>query len=331
MGSFATSMHVHHDDHRQVAAAVQELLLEAGFISTERLPGPDEWGLPGMTRGILVSEAQDRWVSLLDSDLMGIDSVASALSEHFDTHAMTVSVNDSASWQMMLFEGGEFIDAFDTFTDEELYAQFGDEVGGELQALIESGDEDAAGEKLQDLLGEMQQRMESALPEDIRQIHERLEAGEATEEEERRFQQWTQNNMEDTMDNVMGVLTEMMPGLAASARGEQPDIGEPTERPPVDIDEEELAEHIKHLGPLLAPGVGEDELAEVLTTRSAFAEDDLEGFLTLLGISPGWAYLAYPYIFEFDDEELAEVGVYISTSLGFIDAATEQGPNLRLV
>lgn len=334
MGSFANSAHIRHDDHDVVAAAVNDLLTEAGYVATTDMPGPEEWESLTPKRGIFVSEAGEGWVSLLDSSMMGIDALTAALSERLSTVALVVSVNDSDWWQMTLMKDGELADHFSTMSDEELFAQFGTEFGGELIGMMDAGDEDGAAELLGQRIGLIQQQMTSLIPPEMREIQERIGRGEATDEDRRRFDEWMDAATPDLLDNLMAALGDLAPGLVEDLDEDEEALAPRQPRQQLELGEDELREHVKQLRPLLAPGVTEDELASVLTTCSPYAEDDLESFITLLGISPGWAYLAYSYLFEFDESELAEVGVFIAESLAFKlteEEEEDEGPQLRLV
>ncbi|MEA3399891.1 MAG: hypothetical protein U9R79_01475 [Armatimonadota bacterium] len=313
MGSFANSIHVRADDSAGVVEAVSTVLLAKGYEPSDQAPHADDWGIGGPLRAVRVSKPRDGWVSLLDSELLGIEALAGALSEHLGADVLTVAVNDSDNWVYTLFRSGELEDAFDSMSEEDFLAYFDDDMADELGEMLDDGDVDGMQERLLEHMQQFHDRLAELMPDEMRDIHERLQSAEPVDAAEmQRYEDWTQSQMPRLVGQVNELLSEMFPGLT----GETPlnHAAAAASSPP---DEDELREHLPHLRPLLAPGVGDSQVIEALSARSTFAEDDLRSFLPLLGIAPIYADLSYRYLVEFTERELAEEGVAMAEDMMF--------------
>ena len=347
MGSWANSVHVRSDDASAVAEAVRALLTEMGCRPSQEAPSGNELlASASSLRAIRVSEPHQGWVSLLDSDLALGSELAMELAERLSTHALSVLVDDSDSWQYMLFASDDLVDEFDSMSEDD-YAEF----FGEEDVLSAMGDVDLA--QLQHQMTEraesFQQRIQEAMSPEIREMQARWESGQTpTPDEMQRYGEWLNRDMPDLMAEMQEMVMQLMPGLAdrmQSASGprlmdeEEAEAGDQyelteEEREWLKMDQLDLAEHAEALGPLFAEGVGSAQLEGALRAQSVFAEDDLRAFLPLIGIAPVYADLSYTYIEEFTPEELADEGVRMATHLTF--ERTEEGdqgapPGLRLI
>ena len=80
MGSFATSLHVKSNDASRVASTLAEILAGKGWRPTEKTPDTrTPRAMPSDLRALQVSDPQNSWVSILDTDLMGAHSLAPAI------------------------------------------------------------------------------------------------------------------------------------------------------------------------------------------------------------------------------------------------------------
>ncbi len=345
MGSWANGVHVRSDDANAVAEAVRALLTEMGCRPSEEAPvGDDLLTSASPLRAIRVSEPHQGWVSLLDSDLTEGSELALELSERLSTHALSVFVDDSDSWHYTLFASGDLIDEFDSMGEVD-YAEF----FGEEDVLSGVGDPHLA--QLQQQFAEraedFQQRIQDAMPPEIREMQERWESGQTpTPDEMHHYGAWLNRDMPDLMAEMQEMIAQLMPGLAdrlQSASGprlldeDEADAGDEheltaEERDWLKMDQLDLAEHAEALGPLLTDEVGSAKLEAALRAQSIFAEDDLREFLPLLGIAPVWADLSYGYFEEFTPDEWADEGVRMAAHLTFERTGGEDGgPGLRLI
>ena len=100
-------------------------------------------------RTLCVAETRDGWVGVLDSDLMGLLTLAQELSSRLQTHAICVMVNDSDSWHYELFHKGREVDGFDSpgasplldlneLPDDMLEMPNADELAEAMEAVMET-------------------------------------------------------------------------------------------------------------------------------------------------------------------------------------------------
>jgi hypothetical protein len=201
-------------------------------------------------------------------------------------------VNDSDSWHYVLFGFGSQIDAFDSsggFANE--YEM--DEISPELAQTLLGGE-------LEDRMHEMQQQIEDEMPDDIRDIQQRIHEGTATQEEMQQFGQWLQTQSQ----RFMGELNELMPGMA-------PSFGRPS------VPQVDLTPHVKKLRPVL-PRVTKNSLVlQILGKQAVFAEEILREFMELIGVQSTFADLSYRYHEEFTEADLLGANINMLAHLKF--------------
>ena len=327
MGSFANSAHLLHDDHKEVAEAIRELMLEAGFAPADDAPDPDGWSLSGDVLATVVSHASDGWVSLLHSELLGLDTLASVLSDYFETWAVTVSVNDSDWWQAMLFKNGELVGDFDTMAEIELLDELSEELSAEVQALLAEGDTEAADERITEHAEEMRRQVASLIPDDIREMQERLQSDTATEAEFERYAEWARTSLPSLADEMSELLDAFMPGFRGPRRRPEPQSDEELQ-----AEETRLRELVSPLCELLQPEITEDYAMQLLSARAPRAEDDVRTLMQIIGIPPAWADLSYACSGEFSASELHQAGIQFHSHLKFAAQCDDAPPpELRLI
>ena len=336
MGSFANSLHVKSEDSRAVVDAVKDFWLARGFSDTDRAPDRFHSAVATGVKlvAINVSEAHDGWVSLLCSD-MGMEALAKALSKKFETHSLLVCVNDSDSWLYELYQSGQPIDSFDSSGERPSECSLPDLFRSddpEIQSLpkVPFPTDTAAFRKMIDEgRPQFEQLMQNRMPPEIRELHARIQAGNATPEEAKKYKDW---ESETTLKMVPGLksLKNQMKGAfeklkQMDLRSGRPQPGafspEPvspleTGAPPNETSADAEA-HVKLLRPLLAQNVTMDQLRDAMGRRAVFAEESLETFLPLIGISPRYAYLAYDYLDDHSEEELAADSIRLVRHLKF--------------
>src|SRR5436190_21396161 len=148
MGSFANSLHVKADDAERVARSITEILAERGWRPTDSLPDADALATaPSQLRAMHVSAPHNDWVSVLDTDLMGVHALAVSLAERLSTHAIFFLVDDSDSWGYMLANPAGIVTEFETADgQDDEFSDGGDFSDGEVVDVSE------AAAKLQSLM-----------------------------------------------------------------------------------------------------------------------------------------------------------------------------------
>lgn len=308
MGSFANSLHVRSDDTESVSRGIRQILEKRGFRFADDPPELDTKSLDPSIRALHVAETQEGWVGVLDSDLMGLLTLAQELSSRLQTHAICVMVNDSDSWHYELFHKGREVDGFDSpgapplldlneLPDDMLDMPDADELAEAMEAVMETMP------ALADLL-------QSLLPPEMREIQQKIADGTATSEEADAFSRWSQE-------------------LAAGAASE---FGEATKKSANDLpvaaadsdgngqaaSKRQLEGHLHHLRPLLASGSQPDRVKEVLAEKATLAEEPMADFLEMLGVSRFFAQLSFQYLGEFSVDEMQGEGITFRAPLVFV-------------
>jgi hypothetical protein len=299
MGSFANSLHVKSADADRVAATITEVLGAQGWRATEK--GPDErsrFGSPSGVRGLHVSVAVRDWVSILDSDLMNVQGLASSLAERLAAHTLFCLVNDSDSWSYVLVAPGGAVSQFDSEDEadgeddlsESEMAELGDKLAA-LQGMMTDG-------SLQQRMQELSRQMLAEAPPEIRELEARMRGGKVTAAEMQQYQKWAMEQMPKYMAQLDPVLGGLMSGRAAG----------PKKKPQRKRSKAQKAaekSRLDQLRPLLAAGTTDEQVQGVFDKQAVFAEEVLAEFLPLLGISGFYANLSYQYLREAGSEALA--------------------------
>jgi hypothetical protein len=317
MGSFANSLHVRSDDAGPVADTVRQLLADTGYVPTNKEPklGPFQ-ATTGHERAVVVCEAHQGWVGVLDSDLVQSMSLAGELSRRLDTYAMQFLVHDSDSWHYGLYQAGTQIDEFDSsggFDDDDEDFGGDDEEDADFTSsspTISAADWPALQQKLNERMVEQQRRMEAEMPADIRDIQQKIQTGAASAEEMQKYAEWAQAQTARIVQDLSDIFPPgMLPGQQPSAA--------PRQKPPGGFNPE-IDTHLETLRPLLAAGISDGEVLETLGREAVFAEETLAEFLPLLGIAPLFAHLSYPYLAESSDAELRTQNIKVAQRLRYV-------------
>lgn len=242
MDGFSSSLHVKGATAKRVQQAVTDLLSNEGFQVTsadDDLAGGDEQPI---TRGVWIAKTKGDWVSLFCSDFLFQQEIGRELSKQLKTHALNVWVNEGSSWHYSLFHNGEEVDQFDStggvdelqeFLDndmEELAAEFDDDDMHPENANSDSNSDelpDPASDETDDSpiqegltrIAELQEQIASKMPADVRAIYDRLNEGQASLGDMRKFDQWSQANQtelahfQDELQQHTAELTATMQGV----------------------------------------------------------------------------------------------------------------------
>ncbi|QDT29536.1 hypothetical protein [Gimesia panareensis] len=290
MGSFANSVHVRSNDSDEVISAIQTILQTDGYEPTDEEPDEEAmWGMPSAHRALHVSQPVNGWVNLLDSDLLGSANLSAELSLQLQSPVMQFFVNDSDSWAYVLYERGDESDGFDSS---------GGLMGGGMwdESMPETIPFAAEGNMEQKALEAMQQ-IEAAMPAEIRAIQQKINQGQASQDEFLQLSQWIQEHSRQFMDQFRSDIVHSM---------EQPERVQ-----------EDLSPHIEPLRPLLVAGVTDERVLKLLDEQAVFAEETLAAFMPLIGVPPIFANLSYRYLEEITTDELAAEGVRMQSHLKY--------------
>lgn len=242
MDGFSSSLHVKGATAKRVQQAVTDLLANEGFQVTSADDDPAGGDDQPITRGVWIAKTKGDWVSLFCSDFLFQQEIGRELSKQLQTHALNVWVNEGSSWHYSLFHNGEEVDQFDStgggdalqeFLDndmEELAAEFDDDDMHPENANSDSNSDelpDPASEEMDDSpiqegltrIAELQEQIASKMPADVRTIYDRLNEGQASLGDMRKFDQWSQANQselarfQDELQQHTAELTATMQGV----------------------------------------------------------------------------------------------------------------------
>lgn len=309
MGSFANSLHVRSNDAGSVTDGIRQILKNRGFRGTQAASTLDPQDLDPSVRALHVAESRDGWVGVLDSDLMGLLTLAQELSSRLQTHALCVMVNDSDSWHYELFHKGREVDGFDSPGSSPLLDL--NELPEDMLEMPDAKELAEAMEAVMDQMPALAELLQSLLPPEMREIHRKITDGTATPEEAEEFSQWSRELAEgaavDFGDATKKGTDSDLPVAATDSDGN----GQAASK-------QELEGHLHHLRPLLASGVLPDRVREILVEKATFAEEPMADFLEVLGVSRFFAQLSFQYFAEFDSEEIHREGIGFQEPLVFV-------------
>lgn len=309
MGSFANSLHVRSDDAESVADEIRQIMENRGFQPAENTSMPDGKDLDPSIRALHVSEACGGWVGVLDSDLMGLLTLAQELSSRLQTHALCVMVNDSDSWHYELFHKGREVDGFDSPGASPLLDL--NELPDDMLEMPDAGELAEAMEAVMETMPALADLLQSLLPPEMREIHQKITDGTATPEQAEEFSRWSQELAE-------GAAFDFGNATKKSDENDLPVAASDSNGNGRAASKQELEGHLHHLRPLLASGVSPDQVKEVLAEKVTFAEEPMADFLELLGVSRFFAQLSYQYLAEFSTDDIQGKGIAFQAPLVFI-------------
>jgi hypothetical protein len=315
MGSFANSLHVKTGDAERVAASLIELSAEAGWRPTQKtLDLRDTWGGEGTVRGVQIAAPREGWVSILDTDLMGVHAAVPRLAKKLATHAIFFLVDDSDAWSYLLadpngvvseFESGQGAGGDDDYDGGDLV---------ETSAAIAQLQELMRGGSMMHKFQEMQAQMLAAAPPEVREAEARIKRGQGSPADMQLYQAWVMKEMPKHQAQLRSAISGLfnLPRIAPETRAKQKSGRKQTKA-------ERAAEkkRLESLRPLFAEGVSDEQVQEVLDKRTTFAEDVLAEFLPLLGIADFYANLSYRYLRGVKDGELAAHNIRFVHDLRF--------------
>ncbi|HMC12096.1 MAG TPA: hypothetical protein VKH44_12435 [Pirellulaceae bacterium] len=308
MGSFASSLHVKSSDADRVASTLAEILTAGGWRTTQKMPDQDvQRGISSTLRGLQISAPREGWVSLLDTDLMGANSLVPPLAEALGTHAIFFFVNDSDSWSYLLADPAGAVSEFDAAEsadeeDEGDLVEAGPAIA-QLQALMQDG-------SIQEKIQQIHSQMSAAAPPAIRDAEMRIKSGQGTAADMQQYQAWAAQEMPKYMADVKSLLGGLFNPPRVAARKKP-------KRKPTKAERAAQQRRLNPLRPLLAAGVSDDAVEAVLRKQVTFAEEALAEFLPLLGIADFYANLSYRYLDEARPDELTAHNIRFSHHLRF--------------
>ena len=306
MGSFANSLHVKSEDAVAVADAVRASLIEGGYRVTHEGPGEEAAWAPSPLRAVYVSDSRAAWVGLLDSDLVSSFQLAVDLSQQLDTHAIFFMVNDSDSWHYQLYAGGKQLDEFDSSGGADGFGmeagRFGTEdVLPDIISMFSHGGFDSLQRNIEETARRLQEQAEENMPPEIRRIWDKMQQDRASPEEMQQYGQWAGTlAAHGFMDVINDTTSDVLPFPKKQSAGQ-----------------DDLDVHLDRLRPLIAPGIGDVRVLEILGKQATFAEHSLAEFMELIGLQPFFAHLSYRYLEECSRPELIAAGIQFVHHLKF--------------
>jgi hypothetical protein len=304
MGGYASSLHVRSDDAQAVIAEIAKSFGAQGYriadVDRKAFEKPES----GCTDRLLgVAGAENGWVGVLDSDLLGMLTLAQELSARLDTYAICVMVNGGSSWHYELFRGGRPLDGFDSPGAPPLL-----KLDGIPPEVLEMPDADelakAIGELSEQVPG-IVEMIESLLPPEMRQLHRRIVEGTATADDAERFAAWTRQLTEETVSDFGKPESPLPIGLTESAGN-----GKAASKAALDV-------HIHHLRPLLGPKADANQIRQLLLEEAPCAQEPLADFLERIGINPFFAQLSLQDLPELTEAGLRREGIQLARSILF--------------
>jgi hypothetical protein len=315
MGSFANSLHVKTSDTERVATNLTELFAEAGWQPTQKkLELHETWGGEGPVRGVQISAPREGWVSILDTDLMGVHAAVPRLAKKLGTHAIFFLVDDSDAWSYLLADPKGVVSEFESGVGA------GDEEDYDDSEMVESG---AAIAQLQNLMRDgsmlqkfqdMQAQMLAAAPPEVREAEVRIKHGQGTTADMQVYQAWTMKEMPKHQAQLRSAISGLfnLPRIVPETRARQK-AGRKQTKAERAVEKKRL----DSLRPLFGAGASDEQVQEVLNKQATFAEDVLAEFLLLLDISEFYANLSYRYLRGAKDSELAAHNIQFVHDLRF--------------
>ncbi|MEX1229132.1 MAG: hypothetical protein WEB58_02755 [Planctomycetaceae bacterium] len=297
MGSFASSLHVKCSNEVEFVDAVNNLLANEGYRPTdEEFDESALWGFGSAIRAIRICRSGNDWMSLLDTDLMSTMSLAHDLSQKFKTYAINVMVNDSDSWHYRLLHQGTVIDEFDSSGAMSGDMEFEDSFDDSLPPLSEMSP--GFSSQIDQLKVDMGMEMLHNMPAEIQAIRDRIERGTASQDDLLQYGEYAKSLVQKFMGSVDDVFENKfsIPEDESTFREKQ-------------------AVHFNAVRPLLSSETAEEDVLNVLSKKSIFAEHNLAEFMPMIGINPLFASLNYRYYEELTGDQLSEQGITLIAQL----------------
>ena len=245
MNGFTSSLHIRGATPKRVQQTLTDLLTAEGFEVLPADNAQESAEKQQITRGVWVAKSKGDWVSVFCSDFMFQQELGRELSKQLKTHALNVWVTEGSSWHYSLFQNGEEIDQFDSSGDgdevdamlddqfEQLEEEFPDDDDGNDVAAA-ADDEEDVGPFAEGLtkIAELQEKISAEMPDEIKEIYDRLSEGTASLGDMRRFDRWSTDNQgaltrfQDQIQEQTAELTAAMQGMFQQFGGSEGDQAE---------------------------------------------------------------------------------------------------------
>lgn len=245
MNGFTSSLHIRGATPKRVQQTLTDLLTAEGFEVLPADNAQESAEKQQITRGVWVAKSKGDWVSVFCSDFMFQQELGRELSKQLKTHALNVWVTEGSSWHYSLFQNGEEIDQFDSSGDgdevdamlddqfEQLEEEFPDDDDGNDVAAA-ADDEEDVGPFAEGLtkIAELQEKISAEMPDEIKEIYDRLSEGTASLGDMRRFDRWSTDNQgaltrfQDQIQEQTAELTAAMQGMFQQFGGSAGDQAE---------------------------------------------------------------------------------------------------------
>lgn len=319
MGSHANSVHIKCGNSQRVIDCVAQCLADSGYLPTTKRIRIPALGGTSKNRAINISQASGGWVSLLDSDLLGSLELVAAISKSLDVPALCALVSGSDMWAYLLYEKGALIDEF-TSSGEALFPS---SPANRRQANLSPQKVARMQELLQLFTPEIQQRQREIVEEEQNKRGpppkyafdpDKQDVAEAQKEWQREAKEWSARS-EEAMKRALERMYTEIPLLREMRELRGADV--PVEDAAKDDQPRDYSKHVERLSRFKPASFGDERHLEILQIQAGFAEETLEEFFRAMEIPAHYAYLAYQYLEETHDEELATFGIAWAAHLKF--------------
>ena len=256
-------------------------------------------------RRLIITEAHNGWIGVLDNDFGGLHALAQPLSKRLHTHVMAVLVNDSDAWYYVLYRDGRQSDEFDSsggMCDDD------GENPPDLAAAMERGDEDEI-ERL--MVKAVSAHMPQGpinlpdgtqlLPPELAELSVLVKSGKASWWQRLRYR-WL------WVKFVFKLITGRYRPHGMSMGFDIP------RKAPLDTDS--LDQHIARLLEFF-PRMDQEQIRRLLPVSRFPAEELLADFLGFIRLPKLYAYLSYDYLEDFGTGELKADGIRLAHELRF--------------
>ena len=275
MGHFVWSVHVRTDDAERVVHGVVEILTDCEFVARE-CDAAESGDAPAPARTNHVTEAQNGWVAIFDSNPTAAVALAGELARRLKTRVIYVFDNGSR-WGYVLYGRDGLVDRMSSDGAADGY-EIG-ELSPELSKLFAEGSAEEVREEIERRTADFQRRLSDLVPPHIRELHRRVTSGAATAEEAETYRAWSRSEVPKLADEMLTLSGDVFDVTDADSEGRSSDV-----RNAIDA-----TIHVEFLRSLLVEGATGELAARVLEGRTEGA--GLAEFLPLIGIAPDFATL----------------------------------------
>lgn len=316
MGSFNFNLHAKCNESDRVADGIRKVLVAKGWRPSTTPPEENSrrWGRSSNRRAFWISNVVSGWTSILDSDVAGATGLSPPLAAELDAHTLFCMVNDSDSWMYSLADRNGIVDKFDSASLAIDASEFADG-SSELFSRLADIQTRLADSGFKQRIADLQNQIVAEAPPEIQEIHAQVTSGNFNVENIQQYNEWLMSQaprLSSLMQEFVGSFIDSQWATAPATKSKPK-----KKRKSAKSKRAAVQAQIDKIRPLLVADASDDQVAEVLHTKTTFAEETLAKFLPLVGIAPFYAYLDYDHKDEAGPEELIAQGIEFAHHLMF--------------